>query len=63
MFKSFVIASSFEAYVYMYHIISNIGAAPIKAPPRTYPTFSCSNCMHPWALELILGGTKIIGAE
>ena len=41
--------------LHYYCIISNIGAAPIKAPPRAYPIFSRSNCKLPWALELILG--------
>ena len=38
-----------------YRIISNIGTAPIKAPPRLYPIFSHSNCKRPGALILILG--------
>ena len=36
----------------LYRIISNTGAAPVKAPPRAYPIFSRSNCKWPWALEL-----------
>ena len=43
------------AVLQIYHIISNIGAAPIEAPPRAYTIFSRSNCKRPWALELILG--------
>ena len=40
-----------------YRINSNIGAAPIKVPPRGIVYFSRSNCKRPWALELIVGGT------